>query len=307
MDDDCHETAPPELLQIKVIRLDGSQLDLELPCNNTFQDLADLITNQLGIERTEQKIVVGTSMPSTSSELKPFSSRGVLVVTLVCITEPEVLETLQRLYSCSNRQAAAACLDAANRFWSGDADIIVERRRNSAIRLGYHKAILQALRNWSDDDVLHRGCQSLAHIVKATKEDEFEISAEQRRQAIADAGALEVLVTQVLVVASPFAKEHACNVIARLCKQRNDSDAEAVAAAEHRRQCAVDAGALQAIVAVLRIPTARHTHVAAVHALNNLVGQDEKRRKIALDEGADDKWLTCFSATSMLAGTLEFT
>merc|ERR1712079_137876 len=173
----------------------------------------------------------------------------------------------------------------------------IERRRQLAVKFGVLEAIVQALsaekhlQALYNCDLQRRGCSALAHIVKATHGDESEASAAFRRQAAADCGTLEVLVTLIENVRDFSAREQACLALARVCDAAKDLDKDALAAAECRRQRSIDAGALPTLVAMLRSPIPLQQRSAALLALRHVVGQNEERIAAARAAGAQELWL----------------
>lgn len=264
-------------------------LTAEFPPSTTLGEVKNLVVEHLGIESGEVKLIHDTQIPADHAALRSLGANGALTLTLLHVVEPEVLELLEELHS---GKKVDACLDAVNKYWGGQPDHIIERRRQLAVKLGILEAIVQALSAEKHNyDLQRRGSSALAQIVKATHGDESEVSVAFRRQAAADCGALEVLIALIENVRDFSAREQACLALARICDASKDLEREALAAAECRRQRSTDAGALPVLVALLRSPVTFQQRSAALMALRHVVGQSEERIAAARAAGAEELWL----------------
>jgi len=267
-----------------------SILTAEFPPSATLGEAKNLVVEHLGIELGEAKLIYETQTPADHAALRSLGANGDLALTLLQVVEPEMLELLEDLHSAKR---VDACLDAVNKYWGGQPEHIIERRRQLAVKLGVLEAIVQALSADKDNkDLQRRGCSALAQILKVTRADESESSAAFRRQAAADCGALDVLIALIGNLRGDVsAKEQACLALARICDASEGLEKEALAAAECRRQRSIDAGAVHALVALLRSPVTLQQRSAALMALRHVVGQNKDRIAAARVAGAEELWL----------------
>eukprot|EP00931_Biecheleriopsis_adriatica_P054422 TRINITY_DN3201_c0_g1_i1.p1 TRINITY_DN3201_c0_g1~~TRINITY_DN3201_c0_g1_i1.p1 ORF type:complete len:306 (+),score=62.37 TRINITY_DN3201_c0_g1_i1:39-920(+) len=287
-------------LRVEVTGLSGETLTLELDPEARFGEVKTSFEEKFGIEKIEQRLISGASVVKDEEKIATYAEDGCVELTLMTSTEPEVSEALKMLdpHSCCTQSAADACLDATNRLWGGAPERVLERRRAVAVLMHFHEAIVTALDRWQDDDLRRRGCAALANMCKCTPLEsgtqaaEASFSAEGRRQAVADAGALEVL-TDIIKDANchVHGKENACLALERILADNSCGNKEVHAAVERRRKRSVEAGALKALIGFLSVPLTLAIRSAAVRALQNLVQKDEERVALALSLGAQKGWL----------------
>jgi len=289
------EEGAAELINVTVLTgAGGRSLTLELASSTLLAELKTIITEKTSIEYTEQRLLAGVLLPSDTETIGSFAEGGAVSFTLICTLEPEVLDMLNRLRSCQGLELFQACLGVAKRFFSGGMpDHIVERRRNVAVQLDFHKAIIGVLKDLDgrsssalQSEQRHL-CAALTDICSAVRHDECERSAEARRQAIAGAGGIEVLANILVNSNDQFDKEQACKALSQICRAHQDLGNEGMLAVEGRRQFCVEVGALAALVAFLKGPLTSAVRLVALSALRIIVAGDEKRIAAAITAGAN--------------------
>lgn len=289
------EQGAAELIHVTILTgAGGDSLTLELPSSTLLAELKTIITEKTSIEYQEQRLLAGVSLPEDTATIGSLAECGAANFTLICALEPEVLDILNSLRSCQGLDLFHACLGVAKRFYSGGmSDHIVERRRNVAVQLEFHKAIIGVLKDLDghsssalQSEQRHL-CAALGDICSAVPHDDCECSAETRRQAIADAGGIEVIANILASSKDQFDKEQASKALSQICRAHPDLGNEGLLAVEGRRQHCVDVGALSALVAFLKGPLTSAVRNVALSALRIIVAGDEKRVAAAVSAGVN--------------------
>jgi hypothetical protein len=283
----------PDAIAVSILDVcGGSPLTLNASRTSTIGHLKELVSERWGVEYCEQKIACGHEVPADEASLASlYTGAEPLMLTMVLVPSPEVQDARMRLMGNSSEDKSHACIVFAKSFWSS-SEKVSERRRAVAYKLGVHQDIINMLGSCYKDCVRQHGCAALAHMCKAEGIHAGSGEAvELRRSGAAEAGAIEVLVP---IICDPdcnvFAKEAACTCLARICQATDSVDGRH--SAEQRRRRAVLAGAVEAVVAMVKRPCTFPVRMEALAALNEVVGQDSGRRAAALKAGAEEQWLT---------------
>ena len=258
------------LLRVCVTNVSGEKrFKVELPSSSTILDIKRLITTYFDIQLCELNLIAGLHRClDDTAHLGSLGSRGNLFLTVVRVVDPALPIIMGQF---QGPRAVDACSAAERWFGSGEAQYINESRRQVAVKTNMHLAIINTLRSNPCSKVY----RALSVLCKATQDHESNVSAACRRQAIVDAGAIELLVA---IIANArkivFDTEHACRTLALLCQVDTSLPSPMVKAAQARRKRAIDVGAKRALARFLTFPLPHYIHEVAKGAFDLVSRED---------------------------------